>query len=188
MPLLRQSFPPCGALLLLLGGIAVSAAETGAEGAKDPGAASATNPRPPATWQQLPELAERARGAAAARSGSEVAVEAQAWGDPATGAFALSATARASGGGTDGAEALASLRSEVERAGAKLTGWTAADDAASFSFEWRAFRGDARVRASIDERDGSLRTALLACFYSERQPIRSAATCKVYLEGFEEEP
>lgn len=185
---LRQLFPLYGSVLLLLGGVAARSALSGGENAAAAGPDAAVPIRPPAAWQPLAELAEHARAAAAVAAGDDIAVSVQAWGDPASGAFALLVSTRGSASSADPEEVHAGLRSTAEAAGAKLSQWTRQGDIVRLSFEWGRFRGDARVRAAIEEGDDSSRATLLACFYTTRQPERSAATCRTLVEQFEEAP
>ena len=78
----------------------------------------------------------------------------------------------------------AALRAAAEESGAVITDWRQSRGDADFTFEWRAFRGTARVRTMSNERDGSLRATLLSCFYNERQPSRSAQTCRTIMDIF----
>jgi len=132
----------------------------------------------PADWTSLPELAESARLAAVSGAG-DVEVTVQGWGDPSSGVFAL--LARTSSGTEGGAEELLSrLRSDLEGAGVQVEG----GGEESFTFAWGSFRGVAR--AAVDEDDGRLQAAILACFHSAREPTRSRATCQAFMGRFEE--
>lgn len=188
MPQLRHLFQLHGALLLLVVGTAWSAGVSRGSGAPVVEAPAAPPIEAPAGWQSLPDLAERASAAAAQHADQRDEVAAHVWGDPPSGAFALLATTSARGEGRSPREVMASLRTTAEAAGATFTEWSEADGTASLGFEWLSFRGLARVRAEVQDGDGSLRAALFACFYSERQPARSEASCQTFVKRFEEMP
>jgi len=182
MSCLRQLFPAYGTATLLLLGIA----PTPSASTKDAdGSASATiEPRLPADWRDLPALAERAHAAATRRTGENIELAMRASGDPASGAFAMSAWVELRTGGAGFDSMPAALRAAADESEVVITDWRQSRGDADFTFEWRAFRGTARVRSMSNERDGSLRATLLTCFYNERQPSRSAQACLTIMEIF----
>ncbi len=162
-----------------------SFAETGPQ-ASEP--AGEPHTQPPAGWRGLPDLAERAQSAAAEVAGRGIDVAAEAWGDPPTGAFGLSVTARSDESGGDPAELRAGLRAALEGTEATIVDWAEAERGVSLTFEWGAFRGIARAGTTRANGDSAARATLLACFYSTRQSAASKSTCEAWVRRWEGMP
>lgn len=149
--------------------------------AADPSAAEAGFPPPPAAaplaaphaaaptgWTQLPAMA--AAVAAAASDPATASVATDAWGDPATGCYAIWLDLHAAAGD---APALA------EQVLGQLTGLTVgarvkpttADGELTFNFARPPYRG--RLRAQL----GHGRVAATACFGNQREPVACDTIC-----------
>ncbi|RMH43929.1 MAG: hypothetical protein D6689_03800 [Deltaproteobacteria bacterium] len=153
-------------------------------------AAAAAAIAPAASWQPLPELVAAATGAhtGAARGASLVAdAEARAWGDPASGCFAVVDTVAVPGPIADPAAAIAdahaAFAAELSRRGARIGGARTDRNESTADIELGSLRGRVRVRAELAA-DGHLRVTAAACAFNPRDRARSAAQCEQFWSTF----
>ena len=147
----------------LIAACRAEAADAGAGSAK-----SAAGLAIPAGWQAAPKIVE-------AMAGSNAVERPEAWAEPAMGCYAV-AFAVPGGAPAEVAEQLT---------GALGSGTVARDVVApgpdggtmTFSFERGVYRG--RVRAELQR----VESAVVACFWNDREPAACEAACKTILGG-----
>jgi hypothetical protein len=125
-------------------------------------------PELPAGWRELPELA------LAAQPGRVRVESRRAYGDPASGCFAL--VQRVSGEGAKAAAARAALATGLRARGLEVSG-----EGEELAFSGLGIEG--RIRTAIhDEPAGRFAAVSAACFYNGRQPERCKTQCDGLLD------
>jgi len=144
-------------------------AACGSADATPPAEATASGIQAPAGWQTLPAAAGAAKLAATA---SNVTVDgAEAWGDPASGCYALWIQLH---GGSDGADALGAQILEG-LAAEKITTSPEPGDGFALAIERAPYKG--KLRAQL----GDGRITALACVANQRDPAACETGCKSLL-------
>lgn len=147
------------------------------------GATALAEPSPPSSWREQPTLAGPA---ASALADSGLTGSAIAWGDPSTGRFALVQDYTSPAPVIDAvatiADVHASLRAELEAAGATIESWQVQRDESRGAYTLGTFRALVRARATLRP-DGTLRAQSALCFYNERDRDRSERQCTRFLES-----
>ncbi len=159
---------------------------------------NAIGPRPvlatavaPDHWRKLPELASPADKALQSLS-KDMEPHARAWGDPASGAYALLVegrarqTARPRKRRTLVNDVHTQFRELLQSRGATLDSWTTRTDETTVrsdsSIQQHEHRGAVRVWSGYDQ-DGHLHAVVALCFHNDREPQRTGRECRRWLES-----
>jgi hypothetical protein len=147
----------------------------------------------PATWRELPELADTAQQAAAARADDQrLRIETRAWGDPAAGCFAIAQHALMPSGGTsrdlhDALQRGLDDDDDDDGPALEIRDYSFEDlDAraeSKMAFTLGPMQGTSRVVSTRDA-SGMVRAVAASCFYNDREPERSANRCERLLSTF----
>ena len=135
-------------------------------------------PKVPAGWVDQPALAARAADAAAAVG---LTVTVQAWGDAATGAFAIIARGDASGEMRT-QDVVDGLGAQAAAAGIELREPGIDGRRIDTGFARGRWQGRALVTAGTGDQGRGVELA--ACFSTDRRPERAQAECAAFLAAF----
>ena len=187
--------------LLFVGALGWAASDGGPAGSPEPLSWSPSLPAEVQShWRELPALAASADKQMRQADVQDLGVRSRAWGDPGSGCFLLLTEIDVPNGSPRSMND--KLAGALTKAGFEISGYEAwpEESAAGQTPETNDSRRGARLTFADTALRGELRTVTrpsspellhlraAACFYSQREPERSARLCRILLQDFEEQP